>query len=96
MMRVVSCQPAATEIAYALGAGRSIVGVSHECERPAFVKRKPIVSRSIIDPDRMSSRAIDRAVTRAATSGKSLYRLDWPLIRSLKPDVLLTQSLCDV
>ena len=95
-MRIVSVQPAATEMAYALGAGRSVVGVSHECVRPPAARRKPVVSRSVIDPERMSSGKIDRVVAEAARSGRSLYRLDWPLIRRLRPDVILTQSLCDV
>jgi iron complex transport system substrate-binding protein len=95
-MRILSFQPTSTEMAYALGAGRSIVGVSHECTYPAAARKKPVVSTSVIDPERMSSAEIDRAVIAAAKSGKSLYRIDRDLVRRLKPDFLLTQSLCEV
>jgi len=95
-MRIVSFQPTATEMAYALGLGRSVVGVSHECDFPPAAKRKPVVSTSIIDPERMSSAEIDRAVAEAARAGLSLYRIDAALVRGLRPDLLLTQNLCDV
>lgn len=95
-MRILSFQPTATEMAYALGAGRSVVGVSHECTYPPAARRKPVVSTSVIDPARMSSVQIDRAVRRAAREGKSLYRIDRALVLRLRPDLLLTQDLCDV
>jgi len=95
-MRILSFQPTSTEMAYALGAGRSIVGVSHECSYPPAARKKPVVSTSLIDPERMSSLEIDRAVAAAAREGKSLYRIDRELVRRLKPDFLLTQSLCEV
>lgn len=95
-MRILSFQPTSTEMAYALGAGRSIVGVSHECTYPPAAKRKPVVSTSVIDPETMSSAEIDRAVVASAKEGTSLYRVDEALVRKLKPDLLLTQSLCEV
>jgi iron complex transport system substrate-binding protein len=95
-MRILSFQPTSTEMVYALGAGRSIVGVSHECTYPPAARRKPVVSTCVFDPETMSSREIDRAVVAAAKKGASLYRLDEALVRRLKPDLLLTQSLCEV
>jgi iron complex transport system substrate-binding protein len=95
-MRIISFQPTATEMAYALGVGRSIVGVSHECTYPPAAKRKPVVSTCVFDPERMTSDEIDRVVTAAARKGESLYRVDRALVRKLKPDLLLTQNLCDV
>lgn len=95
-MRILSFQPTSTEMAYALGAGRSIVGVSHECTYPPAAKKKPVVSTSVIDPETMSSAEIEAAVVRSAKEGTSLYRVDEALVRRLKPDLLLTQSLCDV
>lgn len=92
-MRIVSLQPTSTEMAYALGAGRSVVGVSHECTYPPAARRKPVVSTCVFDPETMSSAEIDRAVR--AASG-SLYRVDRELLRRLRPDLVLTQSLCDV
>ena len=95
-MRIVSFQPTATEMAFALGAGRSVVGVSHECVWPPAARGRPVVSTSVIDPERMSSAEIDRVVAEAGRKGKSLYRIDAGLVARLKPDLLLTQSLCDV
>jgi iron complex transport system substrate-binding protein len=83
-------------MAFALGAGRSIVGVSHECTYPAAARKKPVVSTSLIDPEKMTGAEIDRAVVAAAREGKSLYKVDEDLVRRLNPDVLLTQSLCEV
>ncbi|MBV8878356.1 MAG: cobalamin-binding protein [Planctomycetaceae bacterium] len=95
-MRILSFQPTSTEMAFALGAGRSIVGVSHECTYPPAARKKPVVSTSLVDPDRMSSAEIDRMVSASAKDGTSLYKIDRDLVERLKPDVLLTQSLCEV
>ena len=95
-MRILSFQPTSTEMAYALGAGRAIVGVSHECTWPPAARKKPVVSTSLIDPETMTSDEIDRAVSASAKEGTSLYKIDRDLVRRLKPDVLLTQSLCEV
>jgi iron complex transport system substrate-binding protein len=95
-MRVVSFQPTATEFAFALGAGRSVVGVSHECAWPPAARRRPVVSRSAFDPEAMSAGQIDAEVGASDREGRSLYRIDVDLVERLRPDVLLTQSLCDV
>jgi iron complex transport system substrate-binding protein len=95
-MRIVSFHPTGTEFAYALGLGRSVVGVSHECDFPPAAKRKPVVSTSLIDPERMTSAEIDRAVSEAGRDGRSLYRVDVDFVARLRPDLLLIQNLCDV
>jgi iron complex transport system substrate-binding protein len=95
-MRIVSFHPTGTEFAYALGLGRSVVGVSHECDFPAAAKRKPVVSTSLIDPGVMTSAEIDRAVSQAGREKRSLYRVDVERVAALKPDLLLIQNLCDV
>ncbi len=95
-MRIVSFHPTGTEFAYALGLGRSVVGVSHECDFPPAARRKPVVSTSFIDPDGMTSAEIDRAVSEASHAGRSLYRVDVDRVARLKPDLLLIQNLCDV
>src|SRR5688500_19096886 len=95
-MRIVSFHPTGTELAYALGLGRFLVGVSHECDFPAAAKRKPVVSTSLIDPDAMTSAEIDRAVSQAGREKRSLYRVDVERVAGLKPDLLLIQNLCDV
>jgi iron complex transport system substrate-binding protein len=96
MPRIVSFLPAGTEMVHALGAGRELVGRSHECDYPPSVMSLPVVSRPALDLDEASPDAIDRAVAQRMDSGDTLYRIDEVLLRDLKPDVILTQNLCRV
>ena len=96
MARIVSFLPAATEIAYALGAGEEIVGRSHECDYPADALRLPVVSRPALAIEEMNQGEIDAAVSSHLASGASLYRVDEILLRDLAPDVVFTQDLCQV
>ena len=95
-MRVCSLLPGATEMAYLLGLGDEIVGVTHECDYPPDAKNKPVVVRSVIDPKRMSSQEIDCKVTELLQAGKGLYRVDERSFLEAAPDVILTQGLCEV
>ncbi len=94
--RIVSFLPAATEMVYGLGLGDQLVGVSHECDFPVEAKLKPVVVRPSIALEKMSLREIDAAVAERIRSGGSLYEVDEDLIRELKPDLILTQNLCQV
>jgi iron complex transport system substrate-binding protein len=93
--RVISLLPAATEIVSALGALDQLVGVTHECDHPADVARLPRVTSSAVDRDAASG-AIDAEVRALASTGAAVFTLDTTLVASLAPDVLLTQSVCDV
>lgn len=95
-MRVCSLLPGATEIAFALGLGDKIVGVTHECDYPHDAKRKRVVVRSAIDPNRMTSHEIDRKVGEMLAAGKGLYTIDEQALIECCPDIILTQGLCDV
>ncbi len=95
-MRVCSLLPGATEIAFALGLGDDVVGVTHECDYPAAARQKPVVVRSLIESHRMTSLEIDRWVSERLRSNKSLYVIDEKQLREAAPDVILTQGLCDV
>ena len=95
-MRICSLLPGATEIAYLLGLGDQIVGVTHECDYPPDAKYKPVVVRGVIDPNRMSSQEIDAKVTELLQAGKGLYTIDDKTFFEALPDVILTQGLCDV
>jgi iron complex transport system substrate-binding protein len=96
MSRIVSFLPAATEIAYAIGAGGDIVGRSHECDYPAEVLRLPVVSRPALSLAEMTQTEIDHAVASRLASGESLYQVDEILLRDLSPEVVFTQDLCQV
>lgn len=95
-MRICSLLPGATEIAFALGLGDDVVGVTHECDYPAEARKKPVVVRSLIDSHRMTSLEIDRWVSERLRTNKSLYVIDEKRLREAAPDVILTQGLCDV
>jgi iron complex transport system substrate-binding protein len=95
-MRVVSLLPAATEIVGALGLMDQLVGVSHECDYPAGANRKPRVTQCPIHEAGLPSREVDDWVRETLARTGTLYTMDEPLLRSLRPDVILTQRLCDV
>ena len=94
-MRIVSLLPSATEIVCALGLGDQLVGVTHECDYPQSVQSLPRVTRTLIPVDAASCE-IDRLVSEQLKTTKALYQLDLPLLKELRPDVIVTQSLCDV
>jgi len=96
MTRIVSLLPAATEIVFALGAGNELVGRSHECDYPATVRDRPVVSRPALALDGLTQAEIDAAVAERMRSGDSLYVVDEALLDALAPDVILTQDLCQV
>ena len=95
-MRVCSLLPGATEIAFALGLGDDVVGVTHECDYPAEARQKPVVVRSLIDSHRMTSLEIDHWVSDRLKSNQGLYMIDEERLHEAAPDVILTQGLCDV
>jgi len=95
-MRICSLLPGATEIIYALGLGDAITGVTHECDYPADAQNKPVVVRSAIDPKRMTSREIDSKVGEILEGGDNLYCIDAAALTESAPDLIVTQSLCDV
>jgi len=94
-MRIVSLLPSATEIVCALGLEDRLVGVTHECDYPPSVQSLPRVTRTVVPAD-AASREIDRLVSEQLKTTKALYQLDLPLLKELQPDVIVTQSLCDV
>lgn len=89
-MRIVSLLPSATDIVTALGAGGELVGVSHSCGDAG--SGLPVLTSTRVDRT-ASSADIDAQVK---TSAAPLYNLDIELLERLAPDVVVSQSLCDV
>ena len=94
--RIVSFLPSATEMAFALGLGDQIVGVTHECDYPPEAQNKPVVVRNALPVEQMSQPEIDAAVAQRMRDGLSLYQVDEKLLQELAPDIILTQNLCQV
>jgi iron complex transport system substrate-binding protein len=93
--RIVSLLASGTELVCALGLGEKLVGRSHECDHPPWVKRLPAVSRPTFDISG-SSRDIDERVRQRLSAREPLYEVDETLLAELAPDVLITQTHCEV
>ena len=94
-MRIVSLIASSTEIVCALGKGDELVGRSHECDWPAWVKRLPQVTAPKFPTDG-TSYEIDQRVKAIVQEGLAVYRVDAAALDALRPDVILTQSQCEV
>lgn len=94
-MKVVSLIASATEILCALGFEKALVGRSHECDYPPAVKRLPVLTEPGF-PVEGSSREIDRRVKEVLRHGVSVYRVFEEALRDLKPDLIVTQTHCEV
>ena len=94
-MRIVSLLPSATEILFALGFDKEVVGVSHECDFPAQARTKQVVIHSRLPHD-ASPAEIDRLVGEYVSRGESLYSVDAETLAELAPDLIITQDLCHV
>jgi iron complex transport system substrate-binding protein len=95
-MRIVSMLASATEAVYALGLGEHLVAISHECDYPPEALRLPLASRSRFDPTGLTSREIDAAVRRSMEEHGSVYEVDRERLARLRPDLVLTQAVCEV
>src|SRR5215469_4860873 len=95
MPRIISLIASATEIVCALGFEEQIVGRSHECDYPPSIQRLPICTQPKFDPDG-ASYEIDQRVKAIVQEGLSVYRVDGAKLRDLEPDIIVTQSHCEV
>ena len=94
-MRIVSLLPSATELICGLGLRQQLVGVSHECDYPNSVIGLPVLTSSRI-PEGLDSGSIDHLVTEQLKSDQALYDLNIDVLTSVRPDLIVTQALCDV
>ena len=94
--RIVTFLPSATELIYSLGADDKLFGVTHECNYPSDAKTKPRVINSVFDPASMSSKQIDDKICQLMTDGKEIYNLNEENLLNAKPDLIISQNICEV
>lgn len=94
-MRIASLLPSATEIVCALGQQDSLVAITHECDYPPGLRDVPVVTSSVLPP-MASGGEIDRHIRQLVHRGSSIYRLDAERLQQLKPELIITQELCEV
>ena len=94
--RIVTFLPSATELIYSLGAEDRLFGVTHECNYPGGAKTKLRVISSVFDPASMSSKQIDDKICQLMSEGKEIYNLNKENLLSAKPDLIISQNICEV
>jgi iron complex transport system substrate-binding protein len=95
-MRIVSLLPSATDMIAELGLLDSLVGISEDCNWPAEVAGKALVARSRNDVSGLTSAQIDEVFTASQAQGHALYAVEADQMSELKPDLVITQDLCEV
>jgi iron complex transport system substrate-binding protein len=95
-VRVVSLLPSATDMIADLGLLDSLVGVSEDCNWPPEVRAKPLVARTRVDLNGLSAAQIDELVNASGSGSHSLYAVDAALMDELRPDLVITQDVCQV
>jgi len=94
-MKIISLIASATEIIHSLGLTDNLVGISHECDYPKKIKTLPVCSKPRFDIDGKSIE-IDNNIKSLLHEALSIYNIDTNLLLKLKPDIIITQSQCDV
>ncbi len=95
MSRVASLIASSTEIVHALGQGARLVARSHECDHPPEVLDLPAVTGPRFPTDG-TSYEIDQRVRALVQEALSIYRVDAERLRAVRPDLILTQTQCEV
>jgi iron complex transport system substrate-binding protein len=94
-MRIASLVPSATEMLFALGLGGDVVGVTHECDFPPAAAELPHLTATVL-PAGLDAGEIDAAVKEVVGEGLALYSLDEGRLAELRPDLIVTQAVCEV
>ena len=94
-MRIASLVPSSTEMLFELGLGGSVAAVTHECDWPPQAAGLPHLTRTVV-PDGLSAAEIDRTVRETVASGRPLYELDRERLEQQRPELIVTQAVCDV
>lgn len=93
-MRIASLLASSTEIVAALGLTDNLVAVSHCCDWPPQVHNLPSLTSALFEAQ--TARDIDKAVREKLQGQDAIYALDAKALAALKPDLVISQALCDV
>ena len=94
MKRIVSLLPSCTEIICKLGFRKHLVGISHECDYPNSISDLPVLTKARLSTERTNIE-INQSVTDLLQRGLSVYHVDASLLKSLSPDIIVTQAQCE-
>ena len=92
--RIVSLLPSCTEIICKLGYKENLVGISHECDYPNSISGLPVLTKARLS-SKGTSIEINQSVTDLLQRGLSVYDVDASLLKSLSPDIIVTQAQCE-
>ena len=92
--RIVSLLPSCTEIICKLGFREHLVGISHECDYPNSISGLPVLTKARLSQEGTSIE-INQSVTALLQRGLSVYDVDASLLKSLSPDIIVTQAQCE-
>jgi iron complex transport system substrate-binding protein len=79
----------------AVGHRASLVGISHECDFPDGVRGLTVVTRARLSGAKTSGE-IDGDVRGLLQSALAIYEIELARLEALRPDVIVTQDLCEV
>ena len=92
--RIVSLLPSCTEIICKLGYREHLVGISHECDYPNSISGLPVLTKARLSTEGTSIE-INQSVTDLLQRGLSVYDVDASLLKSLSPEIIVTQAQCE-
>ena len=95
MVRIITLIPSATEMVCALGLEDQLVGRSHECDFPSSITHLPVCTEPKFEVNG-TSHEIDTRVKNLLENALSVYRVFPDRLQELRPDVIVTQTQCDV
>lgn len=93
--RIISLLPNATEIIFATGLGKYLVGRSHECKYPEPAQSLPACTETGIKTT-SSLEEINQNVQELLKKATSVFKVDIEKIRELQPTHIITQSQCEI
>ncbi|MBI3271660.1 MAG: ABC transporter substrate-binding protein [Planctomycetes bacterium] len=88
--RIVSLDPGATELLFALGLSGRVVGVTHECDEPPEAALRRVVTEPVLSTKGKSSSQIEREVADRLKMGLGLWRVDAQALEELAPDLVVS------